>query len=120
MPVSLTRWRVSSLMNAPPPVDSTCGPLVQQAGDHAPLAVAEMLLAELLEDLVDRHARRLLDLVVGIDEPQLEHVGQPPADGRFAAAHHADHHDGAVGERLADAAGEGAVVCHVSRRRRIG
>ena len=56
------------------------GRAVDQPGDHAALPVAEMRLAEALEDIGDRHAGRRLDLLIGIDK------GQPhplrPAGGR--------------------------------------
>ena len=66
---------------------------LDQPGDHPALAVAEMGLAEPLENLGDAQARRRLDLRVGIDEGQAEPLRQPPADGRLARAHQPDERD---------------------------
>ena len=91
--------RVSAFMKAPPPVASTCWPCVEQAGDHARLAGAEIGLAIAGEDFRDGHAGRRLDLGVRIDERQAEPLRQPAADRGLARAHHADEHDRAPPER---------------------
>ena len=101
--------RVSAIMKGPPPVASTCGPAAQQAGDHLALAFAEIGFAVVLEDVLDRLAGRLLDLLVGIDEGQLEPGGEPAPDGGLAAARHADQHERAAAEVRAD--GEHASAC---------
>ena len=75
------------------------GSLVEQAGDHLALAVAEIGLAEALENFGDRHPRAGLDLRVGVDERQAEPLRQTAADGGLAGAHHADQHDRTPGER---------------------
>ena len=59
-------------------------PLLQQAGDHPALAVAEMVLAVDGEDLRDRHAGRGLDLVIGIAERQVERLREPAAHGALS------------------------------------
>ena len=83
-------------MKAPPPVASTIGPSLQQAGDDPPLAVAEIGLAVDREDVRDRHAGRGLDLVVGVAERQVEPLREPAADGALSGAHQADEHDRAL------------------------
>ncbi len=85
--------RVSAATNAPPPVAMTFGGPLDQPGDDAALAVAEMGLAEALEDLGDRQAAGALDLGVGIDERQAEPRRQPPPDGRLARPHQPDEDD---------------------------
>jgi hypothetical protein len=67
--------------------------VVEDAGDDAHFAGAEIGLAVLVEDLGDRQVRRLLDLGVGVDEGQGETVGEPAADGGLARAHQPDEHD---------------------------
>src|SRR3546814_11772440 len=64
-----------------------------QPRDHAALAVAEIGLAEPLEDVGNRHARGRFDLGVGIDERQTEPGREPFAHGRLAHAHQSDEHD---------------------------
>ena len=85
-------------MKAPPPVASTIGPVLQQAGDDPPLAVAEVGLAVDREDVRDRHAGGRLDLVVGVAEGQAEALREAAADGALAGAHQADEHDRARAE----------------------
>ena len=75
---------------------------VEQPRDHPRLAVAEMRLAMGLENVGDRHARRGLDLGIGIDKGQLEPGRHPPPDGGLAGPHHADQHDAARAERGRD------------------
>ena len=70
---------------------------VEQARDHAPLAVAKRGLAMDLEDILDRAARGLLDLGVGVDEGNLEARREPPAHGRLSGPHQADDHHRPVG-----------------------
>lgn len=69
---------------------------VDQAGDQPPLAVAEILLAEALEDLGRRETGRILDGRVAVDEWQPEPPCQAPSDGRLAGAHQADEDDWTV------------------------
>src|SRR3546814_18961101 len=57
---------------------------VDQPGDDPPLAVAEMRLAELLEDFADGAARRRLYLVIGLEERQPEPHRQAAAKRGFA------------------------------------
>ena len=95
--------RVSATMNAPPPVASTCGPGGEQARDHAALAVAEIGLAVILEDVGDGLAGRPLDLLVGVDEGHAEAGRQAAADRRLAAAGHADQDDRPAAQRRAQA-----------------
>ena len=73
-------------------------PAAQQPPNHFRLTVPEMRLAILGEDIGDRHARHLLDLLVGIDERQRQPVRQPPPDCRFAAAHQPDHHQRSIAD----------------------
>ena len=73
--------------------------LVEQASDHLAFAVAEIGLAEALEDLRDGHARPGLDLGVGIDERQAQPLGEPASDRRLPSPHHADEDDRTSAER---------------------
>ncbi len=77
----------------------------QQPRDHALLAFAEMRLAVILEYLRYGEIGRLLDLRIGVEEGQVQQIGEPPADARLAGAHHADEHDAALAEPLANALG---------------
>ena len=112
--------RVSALQKAPPPVAITlpAARLLDQPGDHPALAVAEIGLAESLEDLGDGHPRGFLDLLVGIDESEVQRRGKALADAGLADAHHADQHHRPVNpprQRLDFACGRrGAVDLHCS------
>ena len=66
---------------------------VEQPRDHPRLAVPEMRLAMGFENVRDRHAGRRLDLGIGVEKRQPQPRRQPPPDGGFAGAHHADQHD---------------------------
>ena len=90
---ALTSARVSGLMKAPPPVPSTTLGFLEQPRDDRDLAGAEIGLAMQLEDVLDRHPRGLLDLLVAVDEVAVEPVGEAAADGGLARAHHADEHE---------------------------
>ena len=68
-------------------------PGVQQPRDHPALSVAEISLAEPLENLRDRELRSGLDLGVGVNEGEAELRRQPFSDRRLAGAHHPDEHD---------------------------
>ena len=57
-----------------------------------------MRLAVVGEDLRDGEVGGLLDLRVGVEEGQVQEVGEPPADAGLAGAHHADQHDAALAE----------------------
>ena len=76
--------------------------VVQQPGDHARLAGAEIGLAVLFENLRNGHAGGAFDLAIGVDERDPEPAGKPAADRRLAGAHHADEHDGTAAERAHD------------------
>ena len=73
-------------------------PAAQKPRHDALLAFAKIRLAVLGEDLRDAEIGGLLDLGVGIEEREMQEVGEPPADGRLAGAHHADQHDAAFAE----------------------
>ena len=92
IPRSRISARVSGLTNAPPPVAITPRRFLHQPRDHAALAVAEIRLAEALEDLRHAHRGGILDRFVGIDEVGLEHRGELAADGRLADSHQPDQH----------------------------
>ena len=74
----------------------------QQPRDDLALALAEIGLAVLGEDLADARACRHLDLAVGVDEGEVEPVRQPPAHGGLARAHQPDQHDAPRSEGFAD------------------
>ena len=79
---------------------------LQEPGDHARLAGAEIRLAVGGEDFGDGHAGGLFDLGVGIDEGNAETGREPAADRRLARAHHADqHHRTAAQRRASEACG---------------
>lgn len=69
------------------------GPTIDQPRNHSALSVAKLFLAKTFEDFRDRHARRRLDLMIGINERDVQALGQPFAHSRFANAHHPDQHD---------------------------
>ena len=73
--------------------------VVEQACDHPRLAIPKMRLAMGLKNVRDRHPGRRLDLGIGVEERQPQPGRQPPADGGFAGAHHADQHDAARAQR---------------------
>jgi hypothetical protein len=77
-------------MKAPPPVESTRGPVFQQPLDHSRLKRPELRFAIRFEQFRDRHPGYPLDLVIGIHKGYAEHLRHQPADGRFARAHQAD------------------------------
>src|SRR5690606_5457048 len=77
-------------------------PFLQEACDDAPLAVPEMLLAVNGEDVGDRHARRRLDLVIGVAEGQPELLREPAAHGALTGPHEADEHDGSRAKLAGD------------------
>ncbi|VVT10435.1 hypothetical protein SPHINGO361_120583 [Sphingomonas sp. EC-HK361] len=70
---------------------------VHQPRDHAALAITEIGFVEAVENLGDGHARRRLDLVIGIDEGKPEARREPAADRRLADAHQPDEHDRLAG-----------------------
>ena len=73
--------------------------VLEQAGDDARFAGAEIGLAVRGEDVLDGHAGGRLDLVVAVDEVAAEPAGEAAADGGLAGAHHADEHDRPAGEQ---------------------
>ena len=87
--------------------------LVEQAGDDPALHVAECGLTVDLEDVRDRHARRLDDGVVGVDEGGTQRLGEAAAHGRLAGPHKPDEHGAAAqhgggGPRGVAEAGQGS------------
>ena len=78
------------------------GPALQQAQDDARLARAEFRLPANGENIADRHARRLFDLYVRIDERNAKAQRQAPADRGLARPHHAHEHNRARAERRHD------------------
>jgi hypothetical protein len=74
-------------------------PAVEQAGDHLALALAEIGLAEPLEDLGDGELRAGFDLGVSVDERQSELGRKPPSDRGFSGPHHADENHRPSAER---------------------
>ncbi len=62
----------------------------EQAGDHAPLAVAEIGFAVALKNLLDGGARGGLDFAIRIDEGQMEAIGETASDVALARAHQPD------------------------------
>ena len=85
--------RVCAFMKAPPPVDSTCGPLSSRRRMTRCSSARNSGLAIALEQIRDRHARDAFDLVVAVDEGQAEHRRHLAADRRLAGAHQADEDD---------------------------
>jgi hypothetical protein len=73
--------------------------VAQQAGDDLDLAGAEIGLAMGPEDVLDRHARGFLDLLVAVDELAAEPAGEAAANSGLAGSHHADKHDRPAGEQ---------------------
>ncbi len=72
----------------------------QQARDHPRLAVAEIGLAMLREDIADALPGRRLDFAVGVGEGKLEPGGETLADGGLAGAHQTDQDDAPRPKRL--------------------
>jgi hypothetical protein len=66
---------------------------------HAAFAIAEMRLAELSENVRDRHAGGAFDLVVGVGEPHSQPLRKAAADRRLARPHQPDEHDRPVADR---------------------
>ena len=75
-------------------------PFRQQPGHDPALAVAEIGLAVLGEDVGDRHAGRPLDLGIGVDELEPETARQAAPRRGLAAAHQADEDDRALAQSL--------------------
>ena len=69
--------------------------LIEQAGNHAALASAKLLLAVLFEEFRDGAACGPLDFVVGVHERQAKPCRQPLTDGALARAHQPDEGHGA-------------------------
>ena len=72
---------------------------IEQARDHLALALAEISLAESLENLGNRQLSARFDLGIGVDKRQSELRRQPFADRGFSRPHHADKDDRAPIER---------------------
>ena len=67
---------------------------LQQPRDHPRLAIAEIRLAMLRENLGHRQARmRDFDFMIGVEKRDIEARPEPPPDGGLARSHHADEHD---------------------------
>src|SRR5690606_21589793 len=64
--------------------------IVGERGDCQRFAAPESGFAFLLEDVRDIDAATTLDLVIGIDETHVPHLGQAPADGGLAGPHRAN------------------------------
>ena len=92
--------------------------LFQQAGHHAPFAVAKISLAVLCEDFRHAHARGGFDLRIGVGKIQPEPRRQTAPDGRLAGPHHTHEHDRAPAQRAQD--GGGAGVCTPLPRSAMG
>ena len=71
----------------------------EQARDHLALALAEISLAEPLEDLGNRQLSARFDLRVGVDERQSKLCREPFSDRGFSGSHHADKNDRAPAKR---------------------
>ena len=71
---------------------------VEQAGDDARLAAAEIGFAVARENIGNAHTGSLLDLGVGVDKGDVQPSGEPTADGRFARPHHTDEDDRAASQ----------------------
>jgi hypothetical protein len=85
----------------------------EEAGDYPALAVPEVGLAVILEDVRDGLAGGPLDLLVGIDERHAKARCQAAADRGLAAAGHADQDDRPFSQRgnqLARRLGTGLVL----------
>lgn len=67
--------------------------LIDQAGNHTPLAIPEMRFAITLENLCDAESCGRLDLVIGVGEGKSQPPRQRPPDRRFARAHQPDEND---------------------------
>ena len=92
--------RVSAFMKAPPPVASTCGPLSSSRAITLRLAVAELRLAVLVENVGDRHAgRRSRSRCRHRRKAAPSRAGSLRPTEDLAGAHHADQHDRAAAER---------------------
>src|ERR1044072_7268521 len=72
--------------------------LVQQPRDHPPLAVAELRLAALGEQLADAAPGAALDLGVGVLERHAEDGRETASDGGFSHTHQADKGYGAAAQ----------------------
>ena len=121
MPRSRISARVSGCTNAPPPVAITARPgLVDQPGDHPPLAVAEVGLAEALRRSPGwSSARRFSISSSASTKRQSSSAASRLPDGRLADAHHPDQHHRPVDParralRLARARDRGLVDVHCS------
>ena len=71
-------------------------------GNDAPFERAEFRLAVFLEQFGDGHARRRLDLVVGIDEGKRQDLRRLAANGRLAGPHQPDQDHATPPEARAD------------------
>ena len=90
----------------------------KEARDHPALAVAEVVFAMPPENVGDRHAGSLDDLLVDVDKGQAEPDREPASDRRFARAHHADKDDRPASQAL-DEPGDAIVASvHQVRSRR--
>src|SRR5262249_45177186 len=83
------------------------GARAQEAGDDLALALPEVRLAVVLEDVGDGLASGALNLFVSVQERQIEACRQAAPHCRFAAAGHSHKHDRARAKVGADRADSG-------------
>ena len=69
---------------------------IDEAGDEAALAVAEIGLPEPFEDLGRRVSRGIFDRRIRVDEGEVEAPGETTADSRLAGAHQSDEYDRSI------------------------
>jgi len=69
---------------------------LDQPGNQAPFAIAEIMLAITFEQVGRAGTRCLLNLDVAVDERKVKPPGKPTSNRRFARSHQADEHDWSV------------------------
>ena len=71
------------------------GGTVDQAGDYAAFAIAEMCFAKSLKDFGNRQPRRNFDFMISVNKWQAKPHTQSPPDRCFADAHQPNQNNGA-------------------------